>query len=67
MRNFKTTRNLIVIAVVLCGTGYFRIPKEQKFMEDLRERKIAHPKLIQKYGVKWDRPVWREPSVVCAL
>ena len=45
MRNFKTTRNLIVIAVVLCGTGYFRIPKEQKFMEDLRERKIAHPQI----------------------
>ena len=63
MRNFKTTRNLIVIAVVLCGTGYFRMPKEQKFMEDLRERKIAHPQIDS----KWDRPVWREPSVVCAL
>ena len=45
MRNFKTTRNLIVIAAVLCGTGYFRMPKEQKFMEDLRERKIAHPQI----------------------
>ena len=45
MRNFKTTRNLIVIAVVLCGTGYFRMPKEQNFMEDLRERKIAHPQI----------------------
>ena len=57
MRRFKTTRNLIVIAAVLCGTGYFRMPKEQKFMEDLRERKLPILKLIQKYGVKWDRPV----------
>ena len=45
MRRFKTARNLIVIAAVLCGTGYLRMPKEQKFMEDLRERKIAHPQI----------------------
>ena len=45
MRRFKTARNLIVIAVVLAGTGYLRMPKEQKFMEDLRERKIAHPQI----------------------
>lgn len=45
MRRFKTTRNLIVIAIVLAVTGYLRMPKEQKFMEDLRERKIAHPQI----------------------
>ena len=45
MRRFKTTRNLVVIALVLAGTGYLRLPKEQRFMEDLRERKIAHPQI----------------------
>ncbi len=45
MRRFKTIRNLIVIAAVLAGTGYLRLPREQKFTEDLRERKIAHPQI----------------------
>lgn len=43
MKGFKTIRNLIVIAGVLAGTGYLRMPYEQEFTEDLRERKIAQP------------------------
>lgn len=52
MRRFKTIRNLIVIAAVLAGTGYLRMPGEQKFTEDLRERKIAHPQI--------DSEIWSE-------
>lgn len=52
MRRFKTIRNLIVIAAVLAGTGYLRMPREQKFTEDLRERKIAHPQI--------DSEIWSE-------
>lgn len=52
MRRFKTIRNLIVIAAVLAGTGYLRMPREQKFTQDLRERKIAHPQI--------DSEIWSE-------
>jgi len=41
----KTTRNLLVIAGVLAGTGFLRMPVEQKFTEDLRERKIVQPRI----------------------
>lgn len=45
MKKFKTVRNLVVIASVLVGTGYLRMDYERGFTEDLRERKIAHPKI----------------------
>lgn len=45
MKRFKTARNLLVIAGVLLGTGYFRMQVEQKFTEDLRERKIVQPRI----------------------
>lgn len=43
MSGFKTVRNLVVIAGVLAGTGYLRMPVEQKFAEDLQERRIMPP------------------------
>lgn len=45
MGNFKTIRNLVVVTAVLAGTGYLRLPVEQEFTEDLRERKIAPPRI----------------------
>jgi len=45
VKRFKTIRNLIVIAGVLAGTGYLRMPHEQKFTEDLRERRIMQPRI----------------------
>ena len=48
MKRFKTLRNLIVIAGVLAGTGYLRMPYEQKLTEDLRERKIMQPRIQSK-------------------
>ncbi len=45
MKRFKTTRNLLVIAAVLAVTGYFRMSVEQKFTEDLRERRIVQPRI----------------------
>lgn len=38
-------RNLIVVALGLAVTGVLRMPVEQKFTEDLRERKIITPKI----------------------
>lgn len=43
MSAFKTIRNLVVVAGVLAGTGYLRMPVEQGFAEDLQERKIMPP------------------------
>jgi len=45
MKKFKNLRNLIVIAAVLVGTGYLRMPVEQEFTEDLRARKIVQPRI----------------------
>ncbi len=45
MKRFKIARNLLVIAGVLAGTGYLRMPVEQEFTEDLRERKIVQPRI----------------------
>lgn len=45
MKDFKIIRNLLVIAGVLAVTGYFRMSVEQKFTEDLRERKIVQPRI----------------------
>ena len=39
----KTLRNLIVVACGIAGSGYLRMPLEQKFTEDLRERKAIPP------------------------
>ncbi len=41
----KLIRNLIVVAAGIAGTGYLRMPLEQKFTEDLRERKIVQPRI----------------------
>lgn len=41
--SLKTLRNLFVAACVIAGTGYLRMPLEQKFTEDLRERKAIPP------------------------
>ena len=43
MSGFKRVRNVIVIGGVLVGTGYLRMPVEQKFAEDLQERRIMPP------------------------
>lgn len=45
MGNSKVIRNLLVIGLVLAGTGYLRMPVEQGFTEELRERKIAPPQI----------------------
>jgi tetratricopeptide (TPR) repeat protein len=45
MKRFKTIRNLLVIAGGLMVTGYLRMPVEQRFTEDLRERKIVQPRI----------------------
>jgi len=45
MKNFKSLRNVFVITAVLVGTGYLRMPVEQEFTEDLRERKIVQPQI----------------------
>lgn len=45
MRRFKTTRNLLVIVGGLALSGFFRMPIEQKFTEDLRERRIVQPRI----------------------
>jgi len=45
MSGFKTIRNVIVIAGTLAATGYWRLPVEQKFTEDLRERKVMQPQI----------------------
>lgn len=39
----KTLRNLTVVALGIIGTGYLRMPVEQKFTEDLRDRKVTPP------------------------
>lgn len=52
MKRFKTIRNVIVIAAVLAGTGYVRMSYEHDFTHDLRERKIAQPKI--------DSAIWSE-------
>lgn len=41
--SFKAIRNIIVVAGVILGTGYLRMPVEQEFTEDLRERKAIPP------------------------
>jgi len=41
--SFKTLRNLVVVTVVILGTGYLRMPVEQRFTEDLREKKAIPP------------------------
>ena len=43
MSGFKTLRNLIVTAGVIGVTGYLRMPVEQKFAEDLQERRVMPP------------------------
>jgi len=45
MKNCKSLRNVFVITAVLVGTGYLRMPVEQEFTEDLRERKIVQPQI----------------------
>ncbi|YCM42555.1 hypothetical protein V2O64_14685 [Verrucomicrobiaceae bacterium 227] len=45
--SLKTLRNLIVVACGIAGTGYLRMPVEQNFTEDLRERKAIPPPISQ--------------------
>ena len=45
MSVFKTVRNLGVIAGALGLTGFIRMPIEQRFTEDLRERRIVQPRI----------------------
>jgi hypothetical protein len=44
---FKALRNLIVVACGIAGTGYLRMPVEQKLTQDLRERKAIPPPISQ--------------------
>ncbi len=45
MKRFKILRNLLMVTGVILLTGYLRMPYEQKFTEDLRERRIVQPRI----------------------
>ena len=55
MSAYKTVRNIVVAAAVIGGTGYLRMPVEQKFTQDLQERRVMPPAIQSEIWSEMDQ------------